>query len=151
MNQPATVTPCEQEIRPIRREVTLPPGDYVVGDPCYMIDRADWMAWLEAADYENESREHVLAANIDDALAVGVPTAHGDGAYVDQFGYEYGVDAGLIGAVPVHVADAATDSAYVTMGAVGVTVFTFNAPFRCYYDNGTVVIGHLRIDTDPDD
>ena len=91
----------------------LPAGTYYIGDPCYVIsDSSDaegieeWHAFLDASGIlsdsnptdggEFEYKGHMVWMN---------HTAYGDGSYLDQHGNEYGVDAGLIGTVPVEVAD----------------------------------------------
>jgi hypothetical protein len=142
----------------IRLEVEVPAGWYFVGDPGYFIPTDAWMGWLDAADSAIPSRDHVLAANVDGLLAVGVSTAHGDGVYRDQEGREYGVDAGLIGVVPEAVAEAATDSTYASFKANGKDadalglgrVIEFECPFTARYEDGVVVLGSLRIDTTDD-
>ena len=79
---------------------TVPAGFYWVGDPCYTIPDEDWMAWLEAANYQEEG--DLLEADLGDGkYAVGLSTAYGDGSYNDRQGREYFVDAGLIGLVSV--------------------------------------------------
>ena len=75
--------------------VTMPAGEYWVGDPCYSVPDARWMEWLEAADYINERR--YLLAEIDGQPVLGIGTAYGDGLFPGSDGNEYAVDAGLIG------------------------------------------------------
>ena len=119
----------------------LPAGRYIVGDPCYSIgaDHADWMTWLEAADYGQNDRNHVLVAPYNGHLCVGVSTAYGDGEYADNLGNLHGVDAGLIGVVHVDAADCESVSPPV--------VVDFPDEFECYYDDQTIVLGHVRIYT----
>jgi hypothetical protein len=73
-------------------------------------------------------------------------TRWGDGCYWDNDGREYGVDAGLLGVVPV---------AYAEPNALnGLHLVTFDRPFSITYseeDEGTVSIGHIDIKTDPRD
>lgn len=127
----------------IRASATVLPGTYVVGDPCYSIPDRMWMTWLEAADYETNDRRHVLAAAIDGYVAVGVSTAFGDGVYRGSDGFEYGVDAGLLGLVPIEVAKDVDRNLEVGL----VTTVTLQRPAVCYYDDGTVHLGDLRIYT----
>ena len=126
---------------------TLPAGTYVVGDPCYSIPDEKWMDWLTNSDFTNVERDHVLVAPVDGQLAVGVHTAFGDGVYRGSDGNEYGVDAGLIGLVPLSVAE---------KNSVGDdrVVVTFDKPFVCRNDGETIVLGHITIptgDTDDDE
>ena len=118
----------------------MPAGTYYVGDPCYAFtDR--WMEWLEAAGFEDGPR--YLVAEIDGYSAVGVHTAYGDGLYYGSDGHKYGVDAGMIGAVPVQIAK---DNALYAMQKV-----TFGSAFEVEYDNengqGIIRIGHIDIPT----
>lgn len=120
---------------------TLPAGRYIVGDPCYSIgeDHADWMVWLEAADYTQTDRRHVLVADYKGSgLCVGVSTAFGDGCYEDNLGNAHPVDAGMIGVVPVVAADSES---------VPPVVVDFPDEFDCYYDDGTIHLGHIVIYT----
>lgn len=119
--------------------ITMPAGEYYVGDPCYAVDDHDrWMKWLEDADYMSNPR--YLLADLDGQPALGIGTAFGDGTYLGSDGNEYGVDAGLLGVVPVEVAE---DNALHAMQRV-----TFDQPFECSYDEGTINLGHIQIDTD---
>ena len=84
--------------------VTLDAGDYWLGDPCYVIRDEDWMPWLEETDYTNETN---LIGKIpgSEHEAVGFATSFGDGVYpftIDgEEVFELGVDAGMIGFIPV--------------------------------------------------
>lgn len=121
--------------------VMLPAGDYFVGDPCYGVPNDRWMEWLEAANYEDNPR--LLVAALNERTVVGVGTAYGDGEYFDQQGRRYPVDAGLIGVVPVEL---------VGNGSVtpsGMHRVTFTERFECRYDDGTIILGSIQIDTDP--
>lgn len=127
--------------------VTVPPGVYVVGDPCYAVPRDRWMEWLEASDYTVQSREHVLCADLDGRTCVGVSTAFGDGEYPDNLGHSYGVDAGLIGLVPIELVDRSTWSYGEHHMPV---IMTFDKPVTCYYDDGTIHLGDVVIKTGDD-
>ena len=85
-------------------QVTLDAGEYWLGDPCYVIKDEHWVPWLEECSFETETN---LVGDIPGTEhgAVGFATSFGDGVYpylvngeeVD----ELGVDAGMIGFVPV--------------------------------------------------
>lgn len=126
--------------------VEMPAGEYWVGDPCYAVPDERWMEWLEAADYMNE--HSLLVADLDGHTVLGLGTAYGDGVFVGSDGFDYGVDAGLIGVVPVEVADY-SDEKYPA-GALMRRV-EFTEPFECRYSNGTIILGNIRIDTDPEE
>jgi hypothetical protein len=86
---------------------TLPPGKYYIGDPCYVFG-GDWSPGicdviLDGGDIYRGLR--FFAA----------PTAYGDGSYTGSNGFEYGVDAGLLGAIPLELV---TDEAGLELGTV---------------------------------
>ena len=88
-------------------QVTLDAGDYWLGDPCYVIKDEDWMPWLEECEYETQTN---LIGEIPgtEHEAVGFATSYGDGVYPylvnGEEVFELGVDAGMIGFVPVEYA-----------------------------------------------
>lgn len=127
----------------IRTSATVPPGTYVVGDPCYSIPDDKWMDWLEAADFTVADRNHVLFAEVDGHPCVGVSTAYGDGEYEGSDGNSYPVDAGLIGLVAIEVADKRSVDPRVEV--------TFDSPVECSFEDGVIHLGPILIDTDPDE
>ncbi len=139
----------------------FPAGEYYVGDPCYAVDDQDrWMKWLEDAGCENPVPKILLAKltvlpeydpraevplpapKTDAMYAVGIGTAHGDGCYTGSDGFEYGVDAGMIGCVPVECAE---NNALYAM-----RLANFTEPFYCSWSekNGTITISNIVIETD---
>jgi hypothetical protein len=122
--------------------LTMPAGKYYLGDPCYSVPKDRWMEWLKAADYENAGC--VLIADLEGRKVIGFGTAYGDGVYADQFGNTYGVDAGLIGLVPVEIAE----NPYGGREGCG-RIVEFPEPFECSrYKNGTLKFGDIVIVTD---
>jgi hypothetical protein len=97
--------------------VTLDAGEYWLGDPCYVIRDEDWMPWLEATDYQTETN---LIGEIpgSEHEAVGFQTSFGDGVYPFTINgeevFELGVDAGMIGFVPVEYEPKPRVQAFVT-------------------------------------
>ena len=75
---------------------TLPAGKYFIGDPCYVFDQ-DWDDIVDlifgTADTLIHNGRQLFVAT----------TAYGDGSYRGSNGFEFGVDAGLLGAVPVEL------------------------------------------------
>lgn len=125
------------------KAVEMPAGEYWVGDPCYAVPDKNWIEWLEAADYKAQRR--VLIAEVGGHSVLGVGTAHGDGEYYGknrERSFRFPVDAGLLGVVPVALAEEEP---------TGMQRVVFDQPFECSYENGTVVLGHIEIDTDPDE
>lgn len=132
--------------------VHMPAGTYFVGDPCYAVPDERWMEFLRLADPdvfgENPTRtdggvSRILNAELDGHPVLGIGTAYGDGEYEDQDGQTYPVDAGLIGLVDIGLAQAS--------GTALGSVATFDRPFECSYKDGKIVLGHIVIDTDPED
>lgn len=130
----------------------LPAGTYVVGDPCYAISDESWIPWLEAAGmYEYHARgvdlDLFVAPIITDGPEVAaVSTVYGDGVYYDQRGRAYGVDAGLIGAVPLEAA------VKDTWAMTDAHLVEFTEPFAVYRDSeGVIHIGALLIPTGYED
>lgn len=126
--------------------VTMPAGIYIVGDPCYAVPSDRWMEWLEAADYMNERR--YLLAELDGMPVLGIGTAHGDGRFGDENGNLYPVDAGLIGLVPVELG---TEEQKKYSEKNRSPVVTFDKDFECSYEDGAIRLGHIAIDTDPEE
>lgn len=120
----------------------LPPGDYYIGDPCYVMatDHDKWIDILEACDYFQEPYTDK------GQTAVAFSPAWGDGVYLDQDGREYSVDAGLIGAVPVSLLDVSLEE--IEERSLGHIV-RFTEPFVCKADGAMLLFGHIAIDTDP--
>lgn len=124
--------------------VTIPAGTYVVGDPCYTVPDACWGDWLDAAGIDDVSHPNVMAASLDGHPIVGIGTAYGDGGYKGSDGFEYSVDAGMIGLVPLAIAEGLRDDL--------CTVVEFTTPVECSWitSEGTISLGHITIKTDPD-
>ena len=68
-------------------------------------------------------------------------TAHGDGVYHDQFGNEFGVDAGMIGCIPLELVG--------NFDPRDGHAVEFTEPFTCGYEDegGVIRIGEHRIPT----
>lgn len=118
--------------------ITMPPGEYWVGDPCYAFDDPGvWMALLESADYTSDRR--ILEASAEGRKFIASGTAYGDGCFLDRGGNEYWVDAGLIGVTP------ARDGVETPDGMLRVA---FSSPVSVEYCRGvvTIVSGSNRIE-----
>jgi hypothetical protein len=71
-------------------------GSYYIGDPCFLFNRRSWLEILRQTDFFEKEDSTI------DNLKVAVKgTIHGDGDYQDNYGRKYGVDAGLIGILPI--------------------------------------------------
>jgi hypothetical protein len=136
--------------------ITLPAGEYFMSDPCYVLGSNDkkadpsnplydpkWWAVLDAIENEDDG-SYNGAYTKDGLTAVIFSTDHGDGVYYDNYRRRYGVDAGMIGIIPVAMA---TRTDY--LGQVG-DMFQrakFAQPFTCSSNDGVLRFGTIRIDT----
>ena len=125
--------------------VTMPPGTYWVGDPCYGVPDDRWMTWLNRANYKED--HWFLLADLDGLPVLGISTAYGDGNYQGSDGNRYPVDAGMIGLVPEEIVNLGDPPPF------GMTRYVFDAPVQCSFDAqyGTISIGPVEIYTDPPD
>jgi hypothetical protein len=142
------VEPLPKEMRNIEK-ITLPAGRYFVGDPCYTAGKDDqaWQNWCSTADFGSDD---VMAATFNGLPVIGLHTEHGDGVYYDATGREYGVDAGLIGAVPEELIKKMEISDEDLQGS-GHWVET-KEPFVLERGSrGILMIGNVTIETDPED
>lgn len=120
---------------------TFEPGDYYVGDLCYVL-RNEWDEVCSLTIKEHSCLDGVFTlANGTKFATYG--TAYGDGVYVDQKGHKYPVDAGLIGCVAVKDLDANILKNNIHLG----NIIKFDKPFTTSEDQGVIVIGNLSIDT----
>lgn len=122
--------------------VTMPAGEYYVGDPCYAVKADDWLPWLKDADFETPGIVYLLA-EIEGKAVLGITTAYGDGEYNGTDGNSYTVDAGLIGVTPVSISDEGAGP--------GLQKVAFESAFICSYKEGLITIGHIEINTDEAD
>lgn len=135
------------EWKPLGWEVTVPPGRYFLGDPCYAIADDDWMTLLESTTATTAYFEDQPAGELRGHQVLAFSTKWGDGEYHDQDGGAYSVDAGLIGLVPEALAVQAGKYDLATLGRW----VEFTAPETCTDDKtGLLVFGPVKIDTDPD-
>ena len=120
----------------------LAPGEYYIGDPCYVIDHEKWDEFCgELWDAQKRRRTIFTFDNYDVAV---MQTEWGDGQYESSEGIDLGVDAGIIGAIPMEL---------ITRGDPyddGMVV-TFNDAFECSNKNGTLWFGAVWVETNPED
>ena len=119
------------------------PGKYYVGDLCYVLgDR--WDEFCELTIKGNECLDGGFIMS-DNTRFWTHGTAYGDGTYRDNFGREYGVDAGIIGVVSIDQID--DDPSCIEGGQV----IEFDREFEPYYADGMFFIGNIQIDTASND
>lgn len=126
--------------------VTVPPGDYILGDPCYSVAREDWIPLLEGCDYF--TGQPIGSVSGREVLAFS--TQYGDGIYLGSDGNEFPVDSGMIGLVPADLPGLRNDAPDGFVHRV-----RFAHPTICTrHDDGLLVFGAIEIDTadeGPDD
>lgn len=129
-------------------------GTYYIGDPCYAFQGENWDKILNETDFFETGKVH-------NGIWAG-STAYGDGAYTDQLGNEYPVDAGLIGIIPIESCDFGDirweNNQWVDGRGITFSngekfefkpgnVVTFEHDFLVSYDEGQFQFGHINIDT----
>jgi hypothetical protein len=119
--------------------ITLPAGDYYVGDPSYLLQNlCETLDGIVKACNFKDFNEYVVkkpyfAYTEDGQTVVIFRTWIGDGIYADQEGREYPVDSGMIGVVPVAMAhpDESRCSWSEYPDAKRFHRITFPEPFLC--------------------
>jgi len=117
--------------------ITFKAGKYWIGDPCYAVKDENWVSLLKRTNYLDDGE---FEYNNQRCFASG--TSYGDGEYQDNLGNSYGVDAGLIGIMPLE----ACDGDYLDGG----NIIDFNEDFEIDYDNGIFEFGNIIINTKDD-
>lgn len=123
--------------------MTMPAGMYYVGDLCYVIE--EWDEFCSVTIKGNGVLEGEFELS-DGRKFACYNTAWGDGVYQDQFGKEYPVDAGIIGCILV--SDITPKDYSDRIDGVLGNFHTFEEPFLTYSEDGVIVFGNIRIDTD---
>lgn len=124
-------------------QVTVPAGQYVLGDPCYAVPDQHWEDLLASCDFFRNP-VGLVKDGAKKFAVLGFGTRWGDGCYAGSDGKEYPVDAGLIGLVPIELVENISEH-------YGYVV-TFNKDTVCRSDgDGKLYFGSIVIDTDPDE
>ena len=122
---------------------TVPAGTYYLGDPCYAVPEEMWDEYCEKSYPDNIN--HVPVVTFDTGETVYVfSTCYGDGCYRGSDGYEYGVDAGIIGLVPEALA---RREGCWDLG----TKIVLDRPTDCVSINGDMDFGVVTINTSGSD
>lgn len=126
-------------------------GSYYVGDLCYVLHE-EWDEVCGLIIKGNNCLDGEF--NLKDGRRFACySTMWGDGLYLDQYGREYGVDAGLIGCILMSDIGFDDDRNFVSGGQVQ----TFDQSFTTDGGrgergwDGVIRIGHVVIETDPKD
>lgn len=121
-------------------------GTYYVGDLCYVFDDEDWQE-ICGLMYDTDGNAKDNFINYKGIEMFWANTMYGDGSYSDQYGHEYPVDAGLIGAVRFEDLTSEKSKNIVKEGFG--QLIEFGRDFSCSSDSGDIYIGKYIIDTDP--
>jgi len=132
------------EFRPKELRAMVPAGKYVLGDRCYVFpDHDKWMQLLESCNYFQDNP----IGKLDGHCVLGFGTRWGDGLYSDHDGFDYPVDAGLIGLVPVELAQIDTNRPFETK----IIEFTAKETLCVRDEDGTLTFGAYIIHTDSEE
>lgn len=118
--------PCVRIVEHVKK------GKYYIGDPCYCFSSEKWDKILDASDCLDQPYKEGRK------ILVAFQTAFGDGTYEDQNSFEYDVDSGLIGLIPVSMADKADH---------GLREITLENDTECFSQEGVLHFGNISIDT----
>ena len=129
----------------ITEETTITPGTYLLSDPCYSFNNKDetWGDWLQETSNINHNTQ-LFEGKVPNTntRVTAFATLYGDGVYpvYDKESKNkgpithLGVDAGLIGLVPVNTLATHKNTDHVLITLDEDTKFTL-------YDDGTITLG----------
>jgi len=131
--------------------MSMPAGKYYIGDLCYVMDDTEWVEFCSITIDGHNVIDGEFQLK-DGRRFATYGTAYGDGAYHDQYGHSYSVDAGLIGCIKVEDIRAEKyenllhlgfimefDNSFVTSGGRGDEAW-----------EGVIQFGHVMIETNPE-
>ena len=124
----------------------LPAGKYYIGDPCYVLasDDPDDKRW---GNFCKELWKHGHSLEeFEDIPMFAAGTAYGDGSFEGSDGFWYGVDAGLIGIVPLSLCTDKKRLARAKKSELGRFV-TFKKDILIDYLDGIFWFGDITINT----
>lgn len=125
-------------VKTVEYFVTMPAGEYYITDPCYCFESKTWDELGNLTNWWQDKEKPVFEFRGKPLLSFS--TKWGDGCFTDQQGFEYGVDAGMIGLVHIEIADKVPPENMSRKA-------TFLRPFRCTIDDGVLRFGDIKIDT----
>lgn len=122
----------------------MPAGRYYIGDLCYVM-HPEWVEFCELTIHDHSVLEGKFTL-ADGREFVFFNTMYGDGVYTDREGRQYGVDAGLIGAI------ALTDITESELKNVKFgNVVSFENEWEAVSANGVLFFGDVVIITGCED
>lgn len=124
----------------------MPAGKYYVGDLCYVMTNEEWNEFCKLTTSGNQCIDGEF--NFADGRRFATyGTKWGDGEYRSNVGTSHSVDAGLIGCFRVEDIKANKYDDIESLGAI----VDFEKDFKTYENDGLIVLGHVIINTDPDE
>lgn len=134
--------------------MTMPAGKYYVGDLCYVL-HDEWDEVCEIM-FNTPDPHGVLDGEftLKDGRRFAVySTMYGDGVYYDNYGREYGVDAGCIGCILVDDIDQDNDENDIALGNVVEFTNDFETSGGRLTSKdwkGIIRFGLVEVDTNPE-
>jgi hypothetical protein len=121
-------------------------GKYWIGDPCYVLDEHISFNWdefvTECHKDDPTGRKNEGVVDHQNITFAFFGTEYGDGYYSDNEGNGYGVDAGILGCIPVEK----IENSLIENSFFG-TIHEFEEDFVCTFDDGTISFGDIIIET----
>ncbi|MNQ21360.1 hypothetical protein D3C85_344760 [compost metagenome] len=122
--------------------IQMKAGEYYIGDCCYVLkeeylENFDWVD--DFCFYIDEEEVYVLGHKV---AVFG--TMYGDGEYENNIGFDFPVDAGIIGCTPKELWKGSSEP-------FGCKLVDFKTDFVCWENKGTIVFGHVVIETADDE
>lgn len=113
----------------------LPPGNYYLGDPCYVIADELWDEFcdkLSSPTEDNLCTDGIIFEFRGHKVFVS-STNCGDGCYRDNLKNSYSVDAGIIGLIPIELCVKRTADQWSDLGA---RYEAYDSPITCRVTRG---------------
>lgn len=139
----------------MKKEFLLNAGVYIIGDPCYNVEEHNKWAELLGDDYFDKG-----FGVLEGETVYAFKTLFGDGTYFDVDSFDYGVDSGLIGIMPLSLVKKVASEERVNeilqaeeFISLGRKV-EFKSGFKVIFDDEndpTHVFGHICINTNDND
>lgn len=129
-----------------RDAITLPPDEYLIVDPCYVLKDKEYQKMLDSTWGSNTITENAYTLKGKKMVVYG--TAYGDGGYKNTHNSnEVLVDSGQIAIIPTSCITKKSVKENIENGIL----VTFANHFECYDDNGTLNFGSVSVDTAQED
>lgn len=119
--------------------ITVPPGSYYLGDPCYSIQDDEWFSSVKNMYDESGNFVDGKIIKISNGILMSFSTT-GDGSYYDEQNNMYPVDSSTIGLVSV---DHNPECTLTDL----VRIVDFAEETVCTYDGEKMIFGEIVIDT----